>query len=178
MDARILTACRLLMEVAAAQLSEAAASAGRDGDSPVTREAGALPFSAPGDNPRFEPARFAALRRDAEAPSPASAPPAAPALSLAAVQSVPAASEPAPEPYRPAPAPAPRAPSPETVSPRDASAAPFAPRPVWAAESAAEPAPALASAPAYPLPESAQAPVAALTMKDISDHFERDARRY
>ena len=161
MDGRLLKACQLLMEFAAAQL-EQTADDGEQGSEDTGQGTGDRgqrsadekqwttdrPMTDYGDNPNFDPARFDELRRvGAAAAAPAS-------VSEPGFESGPMKME-------------------KTVAPE----APLFPTPPRSAFSV------------QPLTHESEArresqtvrsggPTASLTMRDISDHFERDARRY
>ncbi len=146
MDPRLLTACRLLMEVTAAQLERAEASGLEDESAGQDLE---TPEPVAGDNPQFDPGRFASMKQRRHTP------PGAPGQT------------------RTAPG------APGTTAPAAQAASFAAPgrHPAWAADMTAPPVAATGGAgTVFPVPQDM--PVAAMTMQDISDHFERDARRY
>ena len=156
MDSRLLKACQLLMEVAAAQLAEAGEEPNfqspdefgwerRSSSEPEpvrTRRPrpndATEPITVYGDNPNFDPARFTALRRGETAATPMFDP-----VLDATVRT------------------------------------PFAVPPAYASEenheirNVREPAVRQENRDAV-----RDGPAATLTMRNISDHFERDARRY
>jgi len=172
MDSRLLTACRLLMEVAAAQLDgqgrQTVNNEQRTVDTDELRTGNHAhrepepPVITYGDNPNFDPARFAELRRGQQE---------------TVVRPHADTVVPEPEPIRTLERGGWGENGEEFIDYVYPNEPPGSQRPMTIAQRPA-PAPPLSTLNSPLSTPGPSGPPATLTMQDISDHFERDARRY